>query len=550
MTWKAENTQGNESGKIKWELVKWTRGQGLDVGCGNYKPFGHFIGLDSGKDIQLFGHSFRPDLWISDAAKLDLFSSECMDFVFSSHLLEHIEPENVVKTLKEWFRVLKLDGYMILYLPEETLYPRVGEKHSNPDHKWNVSRASLLAYMEKAGCWDLVDYQLRDGGTEYSLFAVFQKKRKGTHYSHMLPKPDVKRAAVVRYGAFGDLLQASSVFAGLKQQGYHVTLFCSPPASDIVKNDPNIDEFYYQDVNQVLNTELGQFWDYHKQKYDHWVNLSESVEGSLLTIPGRPVHTFPPKVRHQMLNQNYLEVQHALAGVPHKPQVRFYPTPEEVDWAKREKAKMGGFTIVWALSGSSVHKTWPWVDNVIAPMLLEFPDVNFVTMGGPACVLLEQGWFKVKDGEPIKDAAGRRIMVDSRVKCTSGDWDIRKTLAFCQVADLVIGPETGVLNSVADFPMPKVVLLSHSTDENLTRDWENTHVIYSNVTECPGRGKNEAPACHQLHYDWSHCKRAKDAEGNDMGVSQCQADIPLDHVIKVLWHAIKDAKGELQEMRA
>jgi ADP-heptose:LPS heptosyltransferase/predicted SAM-dependent methyltransferase len=546
MTWNANQNQGNEAGKIKWELVKWTRGTGLDIGCGNYKPFPHFIGVDSGADIIKFGHSFRPDMWIEDASKLQVFADEQMDFVFSSHLLEHIEEKNVVKTLKEWMRVLKLNGYLILYLPHEDLYPKVGEKHANPDHKWDVNYQRVHDFMEKAGCWDLMDFQMRDGGEEYSAFFVFQKKRKGHFYSCNKQAPTEKKAAVVRYGAFGDLLQASSVLAGLKKQGFHVTLYCSPPAADVVKHDPNIDEFYYQDVNQVLNQELEQFWNYHRQKFDRWVNLSESVEGSLLTIPGRPVHTFPPKVRHEMLNRNYLEVQHALAGVPHEPAVLFYPTEEEVDWAKREKEKMGGFTIVWALAGSSVHKNWMWVDNVMATMLLEFPDVNFVMVGGPDCIILEQGWFKVKDGEPIKDAAGRRIMVDSRVKCTSGDWSIRQTMAFCQQADMVIGPETGVLNAVAHLPMPKVCLLSHSTDENLTRDWDNAHVIFSNVTECPGRGKNEAPACHQLHYNWSFCKRAKDEKGEDTGIAQCMYDIPPDHVIKVVWHAIKDAKGELK----
>ena len=63
MVWKQENTQGNESRKIRWEIVEHTRGRGLDVGCSNYKPFGHFIGVDSGKDIQLFGHTMKPDIW-------------------------------------------------------------------------------------------------------------------------------------------------------------------------------------------------------------------------------------------------------------------------------------------------------------------------------------------------------------------------------------------------------------------------------------------------------------------------------------------------------
>lgn len=542
MVWRREDPQGNEAGKIRWELVKWTRGKGLDIGCGAYKAFPHFIGLDNGADIALFGHQFRPDVWIDDATDLRLFATDQFDFVFSSHLLEHIEESKVVKALKEWLRVIKVGGHLILYLPADDLYPKVGEEGANRDHKWNVNYDVLIEVMEKAGHWDLRDFQKRDQGTEYSLYFVFQKRKDGHLHSWSRPKPNVKRAGVVRYGAYGDVLQASSVFSGLKQQGYHVTVFCSAPGSDVILHDPNIDEFYYQDKDQVPNTALGDFWAYHEKRFDKWVNLSESAEGNLLAIPGRSQHMWPPAARHRMMDINYLEFQHLIAGVPHVPAVKFYATDAEREWAKTERAKRPGFTVVWSMAGSAVHKKWLWVDNVIATMLVDYPDIQFVIVGGPDCILLEQGWFKTHDGEPLRDIVGRRIMVEPRVLCTSGEWSIRETMAFCEQADLIIGPETGVLNMASMLPIPKVVFLSHSTDENLTRDWVNTHVLYSDVTECPGRGKNEAPACHQLHYSWEHCKQADGPDGLPMGIAQCQADIPPELVIKVLWHAIQHAK--------
>ena len=45
--------RGNESGKIRWEIVPYTRGHGLDIGCGPHKAFLHFIGCDSLKDVEL-----------------------------------------------------------------------------------------------------------------------------------------------------------------------------------------------------------------------------------------------------------------------------------------------------------------------------------------------------------------------------------------------------------------------------------------------------------------------------------------------------------------
>jgi ADP-heptose:LPS heptosyltransferase len=348
--------------------------------------------------------------------------------------------------------------------------------------------------------WDLVDFQKRNEGREYSLYFVFKKVKQGQYFSFSKPKP-TKTAAIVRYGAFGDILQTSSVVAGLKKQGYHVTVYCSPPGSDVIKYDPNIDDFYYQDKDQVPNGALGEFWAHQRKKYDKWVNLCESVEGTFLALPGRALHDWSPLVRHSMMNVNYVEFMHKIAGVPHEPKVRFYPTSEEREWARRERSKMGKKVLVWSLAGSAIHKTWPYLDAAIASIMLHHPEWDVLFMGNEACKILEQGWEK----EP-------------RVHARSGVWQIRQSMTFLEYADCVVGPETGIMNACSHLPVPKVVFLSHSSDENLTRDWDNCISLSSHHTVCPGRGNNEAPACHQMHYSWEFCKRTAD------GVSQCMAD--------------------------
>ena len=158
----------------------------------------------------------------------------------------------------------------------------------------------VIELMGRTGfAWDLVDYQVRSEGHEYSLFFVFQKLN-GTkqQFSFKRDRPR-KTACIVRYGAFGDLLQTSSVAAGLKDQGYHVTLMTSPPGHQVIEADPNIDEFYLQEKDQVPNHMLGDYWKYHSTKYDKWVNLSESVECSLLSVPGKTPHTWTPAARHR-----------------------------------------------------------------------------------------------------------------------------------------------------------------------------------------------------------------------------------------------------------
>lgn len=504
MVWRREDPQGNESGKIKWELVEYTRGRVLDVGCGNHKPFAHFIGVDNNKDAHLFGILCKPDLCM-DAEKLDLIADQSMDAVYSAHTLEHVEKPREV--LKEWWRCIKPGGYLVLYLPHKDFYPNIGVEGANKDHKFDFVPDDIIKHMEWAS-YDLIRNEDRNEGQEYSFFQVY-KKLHGTRkaYSYRQPKP-AKSAGIVRYGAFGDLLQVSSVVAGLKEQGYHVTLYTSPPGSQVIEADPNIDRIVLQDKDQVLNVELSQFWDAISKRHDRFINLSESCEGSLLALPGRTPHAWSPLARHKHLNHNYMEIQHAMAGVPNKLRVKFYATQQEKEWAKKERKKMGRFVVMWALAGSGVHKTWPHVDAVIANLMLTYPDVDVTFVGDHFCKLLEKGWENEK-----------------RVHSRSGEWTIRETLAFLDQVDMVIGPETGVLNAASCLPIPKAVFLSHSTVENLTRDWVNTTSLWAENVKCKGRGDNEAPACHMLHYDWNYCTR------HESGTAQCQQEISADKVL-------------------
>lgn len=171
MVWRALDPQGNEAAKIRWSLVPYTNGTGLDLGCGPFKAFPHFIGVDNGHHWGTKG----ADIAVETCERLPLFATGSIDFVFSSHLLEHIPFEAVPETLKEWFRVVKTGGYVILYLPDEDEYPKVGEEGANPDHKWNVNYDKIIELAKDAASWDLVEFEKRNEGREYSLFFVFRK---------------------------------------------------------------------------------------------------------------------------------------------------------------------------------------------------------------------------------------------------------------------------------------------------------------------------------------------------------------------------------------
>ena len=504
MPWSKEIQDGNETGKIRWELVPYTRGLGLDIGCGAVKAFPHFIGVDNRKDTKLFGQAMDPDMTVPDATVLPMYSDGCMDFVFSSHTLEHLTDYKAA--LKEWWRVLKIGGYLCLYLPHKDFYPNCGSLNGNPDHKWDFLPQDIIDSIDGiADGFDLVRNEDRNENIEYSFFQVYKKTESGRENSWSLPRPE-KKAAVIRYGAFGDILQTASVCAGLKDEGFHVTLYCEPRGYEIAKTDPHIDEFIIQDQDQVPNSQLGPFWDYIGPKYDRMVNLCESVEGALLALPDRMTYRWTQSARHRMMNKNYLEFAHSIAQTNYhktKTMQKFWPTDEEVAWAKSERAKMPGVAVMWALAGSSVHKVWHWIDVTFARLMLA-TDATVITVGDDKTKMLEAGWEK-----------------EGRVYKRSGAFTIRQSLALAQQCDIVVGPETGVLNSVAyEKNIGKIVMLSHSSVENLTRDWVNTTSLWSKNTPCY--------PCHKMIYEWKYCVREEE------GVAACQKDIHPDQ----MWRAL------------
>ncbi len=537
MVWKIDDPQGGESQKCKYEIVPYTRGKGIDLGCGPVKTFPHFIGVDSCKDTELFGIAMQPDLVCEDATKLAIPDGD-LDFVFSSHLLEHID--DTLAALTEWWRIIKVGGHLVLYLPHANLYPRVGTHGANPDHKHDfvpddiIDRIIEVCRASDTGVDMLVD-EVRNGGMEYSFLQVMRKTARtagGVRSMNLTvpPKPAGRTACVVRYGGYGDMLQAANILPELRRQGYHVTVMTTPKGQDILREDPHVDAWYIQDNDQVPNQELNAFWAVVSPKFDRFVNLCESVEGTLLAMPGRTNHMWPDSLRRSLLNLNYLEFTARIAELPYKSEAAFYPSHAEETAAMafvrgfRNSVARGNdlpamaatppiFTIMWALSGSSVHKAYPWTDDVVANVLAGMPGAVVVFTGDEACQMLEAGWTD-----------------NPRVRCTSGEMGIRSSLALAQRMDCVVGPETGILNAVAFEPMAKVIMLSHSSQENLTKHWRNTTAMV------PPKRVACYP-CHRLHYGREFCHIDEETHA-----SKCQAAIDPKDVFEAIGRAYETWK--------
>ena len=325
-----------------------------------------------------------------------------------------------------------------------------------------------------------------------------------------------KSVCVTRYGAFGDMIQTSSVLPGLKEKGYHVCVNTTPKGLDVLRNDPNIDEFLIQYDDHVPNAELDDFWAQIRNSFEKHVNLSESVEGSLLALQGRHQWNWTKEFRNMVMNVDYLEGMAAIAGLEETYSPKFYPNAKEKKWAAAYRKKLGNrnFVVMWSVAGSSVHKVYPHMDAVLSMVLEREPDTRFILVGDTLSMIGEVNWEK-----------------HPKVLCKSGDWEIRESLAIAQLCDMVCGPETGMMNVVSHEPMPKGLILSHSTPENIGGNWINTDVFVPQNVDCY--------PCHKLHFGFDTCKRDEST-----GCSACASSIPPEWIAESIVSEIKERNSQ------
>lgn len=120
-------------------FTKYMHGKGLDIGFSGYSKGVLPILPDAiGVDVD----------YPSYDGKTLPFPDNSQDYVYSSHCLEHIF--DYVNAFREWHRVIKTDGYIVVVVPHQFLYEKKENlpSHWNHDHKRFYTPMSLLVEVE------------------------------------------------------------------------------------------------------------------------------------------------------------------------------------------------------------------------------------------------------------------------------------------------------------------------------------------------------------------------------------------------------------------
>ena len=173
----------DETAKTRWRAVPFTAGRGLDLGCGKAKLFEteFCLGLDNGHDQQRFGIPIAANI-STGCKELPQFAAGGWDYIYSSFLLQYFEYKDVPNVLRDWMRLVRIGGHLVLYMPDADAYPHCAdelgpaEPQSHPDQKWNVTYEKLVAALEKVAFnFDMVYFERCTAGDEYGLFFAIKR---------------------------------------------------------------------------------------------------------------------------------------------------------------------------------------------------------------------------------------------------------------------------------------------------------------------------------------------------------------------------------------
>lgn len=328
---------------------------------------------------------------------------------------------------------------------------------------------------------------------------------------------------ICRLGSIGDNLMITSALP-LIAKDYNIEVITQEPHHVVLENNPYIDKLSVKKPDEIkgpVNGALGwqQWFVGRSGEFAKFVNLSHTCETTLALVPGQTQFYWPASARRKLCGKSYLEMIHDVCEVPYDFTVgpRFYPTEEEVEKALETKAKIGTKVIGWCISGSRYDKLYPYTPMAIARLIKE------------------TGCSVIMFGAPGKDADIAKVIMEHVQRQNSSEeglfsaispdpdnpsWPIRRGLTQVQMCDLVISPDTGPAWACAMEDVPKIILLSHASDENITKYWKNTTSLHADQSRVP------CWPCHLLHDEPGTCKSNKDNTG-----ASCISDISVNTLI-------------------
>jgi predicted SAM-dependent methyltransferase len=141
----------SETSRCRVRLAPYCEGYGLDLGFGGDPIVPSAIRMDMPTPYANTGE-YSVQLG-GQAEDLYWFRDSVLDYVYSSHLLEDYVDTEVI--LREWLRVLRLGGRLIVFCPDEQVYRKhcalTGQPYNTKHIHADFSLEKVKRHLERIG---------------------------------------------------------------------------------------------------------------------------------------------------------------------------------------------------------------------------------------------------------------------------------------------------------------------------------------------------------------------------------------------------------------
>jgi len=334
-----------------------------------------------------------------------------------------------------------------------------------------------------------------------------------------------KRIMIVRDAAVGDGLMVTPAVHDLADKGYEVFVATKKIVGDAVfACNPHVTKLLRLEAQTDMKARSKRIQELaDKHKIDVVADCAFTCEGKYLFHRDSPNYDKPLEFRralsehvsyYEHINREILRCERT------RPELYVHPN-EEHFWVSLRSRKLGARFVQIQLTGSSINKMYPFWPVVIKSLLTTDPRVIVLTTGDPLL------------GKIIETSCAEFGCDPRRIWAACGDkrMTLRDSIVATKFVNVVVGPETGVINAAGCFDTPKVVLLTHSNARNLCAGWENCYPIQAPVACSP---------CYRIVSPGDDCDYITEAENKDIaGAMRCMAMIDPGTVTMRIFEALK-----------
>lgn len=249
-----------------------------------------------------------------------------------------------------------------------------------------------------------------------------------------------KRALIVRYGAYGDIVHCSHLPRLLKDQGFTTVDFeTNIKGYQLLGDNPFIDNLScFADCDQINLPEwwVEKRWAVMASEYDKFINLYRTLESNVSLLEDQSEYYMNSAVRRARYDDvNYYDVTTKAAGYPelcgkYKGELFFPESEHDVvkTWMKKFEGK---FVVMMNVCGTGAHKEMVQRKEIVDHFLEFYPDAHIIFTGGQEHAKLDVrsdnatsiiGKFPFRQAALIAKYVNLVMTLESGIGCVASMW--------------------------------------------------------------------------------------------------------------------------------